>query len=811
MKFSISKSFLSGVSACTLGIVLCMGTTPAKADTYPGLTEELCMADAYLQKPGNSLSKNALNCTANDVEITKVIPINPNEECTPGNIFDFQADVYVKTNANERWDPTFYLPLTAESPQVVQGNNDNCSIVLPMTGENPVEGAPANTDLDGDLCSDITKAFGPDEYILANETITMLCTPDPNNPTKALFTYCAAWDNQDRDNCSYEAGTWADGTTYTPGQIPNTKSKCKCDSFPIDVYIKPPAPDINKSEGTPMTLPEPGGDYTFTMSFTNPSTTSAMYITDLFDHVDIGGEGEFDVVLDLLGATTTVDPTDPNTVESVYLKDNSSCITNFNATTIPGEVGPEATFSCSFTVTIVDRELPGALTPENYDDAIKVVLEDKNGEPVLDGGTCLAVGLSGNDGEHCSDLKTVQVTNLPPFITVSKTPSVDWVLEPGDNVTFDIVVTSTSGNYDDPLELTSLLDSYFTDLDGLGDCDVATAILSLDQPYLCSFTAVIGGNAGDVHSNTVTAYAEDNEGDLAQNSDGATVNINDVPSAITLEKIAKPTEVLETGDDLDVWRDVDYTFEFCVKEFLDDGVTPRVDDVLFDGEADGLTDDKFGDLTAECMVDTLNGSPLTPVALVDFMLSPGDCASCEIPEQLQGNAHETHTNVATINGTDTDGQDVLDSDDATVTFLDAPLDIAPEFALKARAFVRLTNGGVDNATIDTLTIKDVNLADGAGSEAVGFEILDETGGVPDYTYESGDELLGYVFCAASTVIAPGDTYSCAFTIKLYPGFTPATDDINFIALGLDALVIKLVDDDGSDTTKTIGIQISTVE
>ena len=136
-----------------LGIVLCMGTTPANANTYGGLTEELCMADAYLQKPGNSLSKGALNCTANDVEITQVIPVNADEECTPGQTFTFPADIYVKTNANERWDTTFYLPLTEESPQVEQGLNDNCSIVLPIPD---AEGGVANADLDGDLCSDIT-------------------------------------------------------------------------------------------------------------------------------------------------------------------------------------------------------------------------------------------------------------------------------------------------------------------------------------------------------------------------------------------------------------------------------------------------------------------------------------------------------------------------------------------------------------------------------------------------------------------------------------------------------------------------------
>lgn len=799
MEFSISRSFLTRASACMLGSVLCMGTTAAKAETYGGLTEELCMADAYLKKPGNTLAQGMLNCTANDVQITKVIPVNPAEECTPGQVFTFPADIYIKTNANERWDTTFYLPRTAGNPQVVQGNDPNCSIVLPKPDG---EGGVANANLDSDQCSDITKALGPDEYMLENEPVTMLCTPDPNNPTKALFTYCAAWDNQKRDNCSNTAGTWPDGTTYTPGQIPNTKSKCKCDSFPIDVFIRPPAPEILKSQGTPLNLPEPGGDYTFTMSFTNPSTAASLFITELTDHVDIGGEGEFDTVLDLLGATTSVNPTNPNSAEGVYLKDNSECVTNFNATS--GELGPGATFSCSFTVTIVDRDLPGALTPEDYDDAIKVKLRDKNNDPVVDGGSCTAVGLTEADGDHCSDLRTVQVSNVPPTITVTKTASVEEVLEPGANVTFSIVVTSTSGNYDNPLTITGLNDTVFGDLNGKGTCATG-GNLYLGSPYSCSFTEFIGGNAGDVHSNTVTVNAIDNEGDQAQNSDGATVNINDVPSAITLKKTANPIEVLETGDDLTVFRNVDYTFEFCVKRFLDDDKTPRVDNVTFSS----LTDDKFGTLTDKCMVDKKNGSSIMPAALDGFVLSPGDCASCggsvKITRQLQGNAGDVHTNVATINGTDDDVQPVSDSDDATVTFLNAPLDIAPEFALKARAFVRLTNGGVDNATITALKLKNINLVAGAG-ETGQWEILDET---PDYTYESGDG--PYAFCAADTVIKPGATYECAFTIKLYPGFLPATDDITFAAYGLTGLVVTLADDDGDYITKTIGIEIKTAE
>jgi hypothetical protein len=765
-------TYIVAVAASIVTVGVLLGTTPAKAGTYTGLEEELCMADAYLLESGNSLSQGALNCTANDVEITQVIPVNEDEECTPGEIFTFPADVTIKTNANERWDPTFYLPLTAQSPQVVQGGDPNCSIVLPIPDG---EGGVANANLDGDQCSDITKALGPDEYTLLNEPITMLCTPDPDDPTRALFTYCAAWDNQERDNCTVAADPY-------PGQIPNTKSKCKCDDFPINVFIRPPAPDILKTLTSTNTHSEPGGDYTFTLGFTNPSATSSIFISGLTDEVDDNQDGSYETSLDLWGS-----PQVPSG-DGVYLTATTCAV---GAPLY--EVGPGASYTCMITVHIVDTDLPDDQSPEFYDDVIKFVLEDKNGAPVTNGDTCPA-GLLPVDGDHCSPIRTVNVTNLPPTITVTKTPSTDEVLEPGGNVTFDVVVTSTAGSYDDPLTITSLMDSDFGDLTLYPGSTCATGgDLFLGAPYSCSFTAFISGNAGDVHMNTVTAKAEDNEGDEATNTDGATVNINDVPSLIRLEKTADPIQVDETGDDPTVFRDVDYTFEFCVD-------ATGVDDVTFTS----LTDDKFGTLTGDCSVDMVNGAPITPEALNGFVLSPGDCASCVITGELQGNAGDVHTNVATINGTDEDGQPVSDSDDATVTFLDTGLDITEEYAVKATILVRLTNGNVDTAEITAVTFKGTNLVAGAGSIVDGFEILNEAAGS---SYEAGDG--PYAFCSTGVFILPGDRYDCAFTVKLYPGFDPG--DISLLATGANGLVFTLEDDENNPVNTGMEISIQTNE
>lgn len=771
------------IIACAMALAVygLTGTTPANADIYPGLDHEMCMADAY---------GGTLNCTANDVEITKVIPIDadgdrsvlpdgtPNPEydsveCTSGQTFSLNADITVRTNANERYDTTFYLPLTEKSPMELQGGAEACSLVLPIPNDEPDQ--LADVDIDKDQCGDISKAYGPDQYVLSNETITMLCSPSPDDPTKAEFTYCAAWDNISRDNC-----TAAPDSDPYPGQVPGTKSKCNCDSFPIDVFIRPPAPDIVKSAGTPATRTEPGGEYIFNISFTNPSPSASLFITGLTDEVDDNADGSYETSLNLWGALTNPVPT----TDGVYLV-ASTCPSG-----APYELAPSGTYSCSITVHIVDSDLPNDQSPELYNDVIKVVLQDKNGDSVGTGETCPA-GLTPGSGDNCSAIRQVNVTNVAPIITVTKTPSVDEVLEPGGDVTFTIEVTSSSGSYDDPLTISSLVDSVFLDLDGQGTCAKGGSLYA-GSPYTCSFTAPITGNAGYVHSDTVTAKATDNEGDEAQASDGATVNVNDVPSSITLEKTANPTEVDETGDDPTVYRDVAYTFAFSV-------AASGVDDITFSS----LTDDKFGALTGDCMVTTKNGASIPPTPLNGFVLSPGDSASCVITEQLQGNADDIHTNLATISGTDEDGQGVADSDDATVTFLDTGLDITPEFAMKATAFVRLTNGSVDTATITGLTIKGVPLVAGGGI-AGQFDILNEAA---NSSYSAGDG--PYNFCAAGATILPGARYDCAFTLKLYPGFEAG--DIALLATGVDGLVFTLEDDEGNPVSSTVGISIQTQE
>ncbi|MCL1058693.1 hypothetical protein L2729_11920 [Shewanella gelidimarina] len=766
------------ISTTALYGVTSLSSANAGAYDWLGLgenPEKFCMADAYLLESGNKLSQGKLNCTANDVEITNVTPTDPSAECNLGDVFTFSADVTVRTNASARWDTTFYLPLTDASPQIVHGPGlRDCSMILPIPGNS---GETADVELDGDQCGDITKAFGPDEYVLVGESVTMLCS-DEDQDNRADFTYCAAWDNQERDNCTTDEDPFA-------GQIPSTRSKCNCDTFNIDVFIKPAAPMVVKTlTSASSSRSEPGGTFSYSVSFTNPNAQTSLFITSLTDEIDIGGEGTFDQTVDLWNGLDTVLPM----VDGVYLT-----ATNCSQPANGGEILPSGSYSCAFTVHIVDQNLPNDQSPEFYDDLVKLALLDKNGDAVTNGDSCAAIPGS-IEGDHCSNEITVQITNLAPTITVTKTANPIEVLEPGANVDFTVTVANNAAFWDSPLTLTVLSDTVFGDL--LADeCSAVSTTIAFGGTYTCTFTKFIGGDAGDLHSNTASATAIDNENDVATGNDSAMVDIRDVPSMITLVKTATPTSVLETGDDPDNYSNVSYNFTFSVN-------SAGVDDVTFSS----LTDDIFGTLTGECTVDSKNGSAIADTPLSGFVLEPGEYASCNISKGLQGQfGDDPHVNVATIRGVDEDDMDVDASDNATVNFTPQAPDTDMAFAASMLVVLELTNAGVENVTLTALTVRGVTVANGNAHPA--FTILNAIGGE-----HAG---VAYSACSIGTVLgysgSGSEVYNCAFTVELKPGLGD-TLPIAFTTQGaLNGIVVTVEDDDGAEVVNFISAEVNIIE
>ncbi len=744
---------------------------PANAEFYDLQTGEQCMADAAGFK---------LNCTANDIQVSKVDNIRDadgNEgpvTCQLEEYVTFTADVQIITTANERYDYAVYLP--EKGTFSAQDSGGSCSILVGKPDNNP--GQNLEPDLI-DACADITKAgdsTGIHDY--PDSKITILCR-DADSSGKADFNYCASWENKEAPGCSVDDPS-----------APGTPSKCRCDTFDIDIRVDPPEVTKNLASSSESEHDEPGGNFTYDISIKNPNPGSSMFITSLTDHTDEGANGSFETTLDLWGSSNL--PSDLTAAsDGVYLV-SSNCAQPSNG----GEIAGGGTYTCQFTVHIKDTDL--ATDPEPYDDVIKTAIENSLGEPILDGDSCPA-GVYPIDGEHCSDKVTVTITNLAPTIDVAKTPDTDEILEPGGDILYTVEVTSLADSWDDPLKITSLVDDKFGDLTTLTGSTCTTGQdLYIGTPYTCTFTQKITGSPGYSHTNEVTAKATDNEGGEATDTDTAKVTVVDIKSAIDLDKTASPTSVPETGDDPSVKRSVAYTFTFEVLSEVEGNTA--IDDVIFAQ----LLDTAFGDLTDDCNV----GGTTPPTPLLGYTLSPGQSASCTITREITGDADTSHYNDATISGEDTDGQYVEASDDETVNFTPLDPDVDIDFATSLLVVLKIENGSIEDVDLTSIKVKGIEVAEGAEYKDVNENLVF----VLRNTFGGSHNDVDYPYCNLPQPLAyagdPDDTYSCAFTIELYPGIDSVTN-IDFQAG--NGITATVEDNEGDDATTAVSVQVIAVE
>ena len=192
-------------------------------------------------------------------------------------------------------------------------------------------------------------------------------------------------------------------------------------------------------------------------------------------------------------------------------------------------VGGTATFTIAVTntgnVTLTDVTVSDPLAPlcnrtfailapaqtQSYNCTVTVTSEVTN-----------VAGVTANDpdGDPVTDSDDAVVDALPS-ITVTKVPDETTVAADSASVRFTIAVTNTSV---EPVTLTALTDSVFGDLTLASDstCLVPVTIAE-GGSYSCNFDGPIFGQAGDVHENTVTPVAVDDEGNFATTDAGAQV------------------------------------------------------------------------------------------------------------------------------------------------------------------------------------------------------------------------------------------------------------------------------------------------
>jgi|GEM_PF-1661092 len=113
-----------------------------------------------------------------------------------------------------------------------------------------------------------------------------------------------------------------------------------------------------------------------------------------------------------------------------------------------------------------------------------------------------------------------------PSIKVTKTADPTSLPVPGGAFTFDVEVCNT-GNAD--LELTSLVDDVYGDLNGKGTCTTGEMIL-VGECYECSFTVTETHETPWSQVDTVTATGEDADGHVVTDIDDAQISVTGGPS-----------------------------------------------------------------------------------------------------------------------------------------------------------------------------------------------------------------------------------------------------------------------------------------
>lgn len=351
---------------------------------------------------------------------------------------------------------------------------------------------------------------------------------------------------------------------------------------------------------------------------------------------------------------------------------------------------------------------PLAANGGSYSCSITVFLSADNLAPHTNVVTATASDDDGNTGTDTDD-ETVTFTDVAPQIALTKSASPSLVAETGGDVAFTFTVENIG---QEDVTLTSLTDTVFGDLNGQGTCMLPQSIL-IGGSYSCSITVSISADDLADHYNVATATAADDDGTQAQDSDDETVTFEDVLPDINITKTADPTSVPETGGNV--------TFTFLVTNNSLEAAT-----------IDSLVDSDFGDLNGQ-------GDCSVPQALV----GSSGTYSCSIKVFLSGDASgPAHNNVVTATASDNDGNSDSASDDETVTFTDVLPDIMViKTADQNQVFapgenveftIVVTNNGLEDATIDQLYDSDYDLA----------------ANCPD---------------AVGTVLGSGESYTCIFT------------------------------------------------
>ncbi|MCB0957918.1 MAG: DUF11 domain-containing protein [Acidimicrobiales bacterium] len=527
--------------------------------------------------------------------------------------------------------------------------------------------------------------------------------PDLGNFSLTTSPVTAMRGTASTDTITVPVGTYA-VAEQVPSRWTLSDAVCTGEQSPSSVFVGPgqdvvctfsnQAPDATievTKTASPTSVAEPGGSVTYTVSVTNTSLED-LWISELEDAIEGAPPIDITQVAGPITATTCDD-----------LVGAQLAFT-----------GPDATATCTFTVDVAGDD------GDVIDDVVTVTAMDNNEGEITD-----------------SDDASVTITAVAPTISVTKTPSVASIAEPGGTVSYTVEVTNDGV---EPVAIDSISDV----LEGASPVDVTVSSSPLDAGTCATFvgTVIAPGASksctfsiahvvdrsdlddGDL-DDTVTVAASDDDGSTSATAD-AEVTVTDVAPTIEVTKTASPTTVAETAPGQT--RPVDYvvTIDNTSPEAVSlDAITDRVD----------------------------GGTPFaaggTCTALVGTMLAAQTSTSCTFTLGVAGDVNDVVSDVVEVTASDDDGNHVSDQDDASVTFTGLASSIAvtktasvgsvPEPGGTVTFTVEVTN----TSPADTVTI-------GAITDAV-------EGATPFAAGGNCPSLIG-------TALAPGEKAACSFDL-----------------------------------------------
>jgi len=414
-------------------------------------------------------------------------------------------------------------------------------------------------------------------------------------------------------------------------------------------------------------------------------------------------------VLYLVVVENTSGDRDPVTVTGLVdtVADDTGTVRNLAATCgLPVVLQPGERMSCSYIAT-VDGSMT---TPDNSDlvNTVTVTGADDEGAVATD-----------------SDDATVSFLNtLPsaPALSLVKSASPVSLPAPGGNVTYSVLVAN-SGDAGPAITVTSLVDSPYGDLAGMGNCGALIGTsLAAGESAECSFDIAVSGAAGDVIPDIVDGEASYNLAGVdhvLRASGKAEVEILQPSLGLNIVKTAYPNTVPEPGGDV--------TFAYTLTN------TSPLEALT----VTSVNDSVYGDLNGKGNCD------------FNRNLAAGEVYSCAFTTMINGQGGDQEVNTVVAVAQSAASIEVQAADQASVTILDAP----PSIRMTKQATPNALPPGNGNVTF-TFTVTNT------GPDTVTISTL------TDSVY--GD-LNGQGDCTAPQVLAAGTSYQCSIDAAVSGG------------------------------------------